>query len=173
MPNESSFFGGGKPVRLIGIDPGVSTGWATGTLQNGSLAIDKDGWDPWRVFAMRFHDRMLNFEEEGFDVVVVEDWRLTKKGKDVLVGSDLPSSQVLGCTRLGYDLARRAGHHPRLVLQQPSTKAVVNGWMGAVVGWLPESPVDHNRDAIRHLWYYALNPANETGVKRPDADEPH
>lgn len=168
MPNEIPLFGGEKPLRLIGIDPGVSTGWATALILNDAMYVEDSGWGPWRPFAMRFHDRMLNFEKEGFDVVVVEDWRLTKKGRDVLLGSDLPSSQCLGCVRLAYDLARRGGHRPRLVLQQPSTKSVVNGWMGAGADWLPDSPVDHNKDAIRHLWYYALNPANKTGVKRPD-----
>lgn len=149
--------------RIISLDPGVSTGWAIGHVKDGEVVVEKHGWDPWRAFALRFYDRMMNFEKEGFDVIVMEDWRLTKRGAATLLGSDLPSSQCLGAIRLSYDLARRAGHAVRLVTQAPAHKYVVDSWMGGTE-YLPSSDVEHNRDAIRHLYYYALNPANETGA---------
>jgi hypothetical protein len=135
-----------------------------GHVDDGKVVVTKHGWDPWRAFALRLYDRMMNFEEEGFDVIVMEDWRLTKRGAQTLLGSDLPSSQCLGAIRLAYDLARRAGHGVRLVTQAPAHKYVVDSWMGGT-GYLPASEVEHNRDAIRHLYYYALNPANETGAQ--------
>ena len=152
-------------MRVIAIDPGVDTGWAYGTIEDGAVDIKRHGWDPWRAFCLRFYDRMQNFDQEGCDVIVMEDWRLTKRGPATLLGSDLPSSQALGAIRLAYDLARRAGHRVQLVTQMPATKNVVDGWMGGT-GYLPSSDVDHNRDAVRHFWYYALNPKNKTGVTR-------
>lgn len=153
---------------MISIDPGVSTGWAIGTITDRQVNIEKHGDSPWRAFCLRLYDRMMNFDEEGFDVLVMEDWRLTKRGAQTLLGSDLPSSQCLGGIRLSYDLARRAGHTVKLVTQMPATKNIVDAWMGGTA-YLPKSDVDHNRDAIRHFWYYALNPANETGVLLPNA----
>ena len=144
--------------RVLAIDPGIDTGWAEGRIEDKQVIVDRHGWTPWRKFCSALDDKRADWP---FDLVVYEKWALTKHGATVLLGSDMQSSQCIGCIWL---CASKVGCP--IVVQPPAIKNTVDKWMGGT-GYLPESDVDHNRDAIRHLYYYALKPANETGVPIP------
>lgn len=157
-------------MRIIALDPGVSTGWAYGEVKDGKLEVTNHGWDHWDTFALKLHERMS--EKHEWDVMVYETWRLTRRGADNLLGSDLQPSQAIGAYKMCAWLSSKSGHDVQIVGQEPAIKDVVDGWMGGTA-YLPTSEVEHNRDALRHLWYYVLDPRNNTGVSvgaqhRPD-----
>lgn len=145
-------------MRVLAIDPGIDTGWAEGRIEDKQVHVDRHGWTPWRKFALSLDSKVDDFP---YDVIVYETWKLTKHGAKVLLGSDMQSSQCVGCIWLSGTKA-----HVPIVGQPPAIKATIDKWMGGT-GYLPVSDVDHNRDAIRHLYYYAMKPANEHGVPIP------
>lgn len=147
-------------MRILAIDPGIDTGWAEGTIKDSQVEVTRHGWTPWRAFTRSLDEKSLGPGLE-FDVIVYEWWRLTEKGAKVLIGSDMQSSQCIGAI---WKVADR--DKIKLVSQPPAIKNTVDKWMGGT-GYLPKSDVDHNKDAIRHLYYYAMKPSNNLGVPIP------
>lgn len=152
-----------KTVRILAVDPGLDTGWAEGEITDGGLHVIRHGWTKWKPWARALHDKLTQDEQKPYDVIVYETWKLTSQGAKTLLGSDMQSSQCIGCIWLAWD---RSPHTIKLANQAPAIKNTIDKWMGGT-GYLPSSDVEHNRDALRHLYYYAYNPKNETGLEIP------
>lgn len=144
-------------MRVIAIDPGVTTGWAIGEVDAavGTLEVLQSGYTPWREFALMLHDAMTD-DARRFQVVVYETWLLYRKNAMDLVGSRMESSQCVGCIWMATELARREGHRVTLLDQPAAFKKVIDGRMGGPDAYLPKSDVEHDRDALRHLWYWFM-----------------
>ena len=145
-------------MKIIAIDPGEMTGWARGTIEDGKVEIESHGYTPWQEFVIAFADRME--QPPMFDVVVYESWRLRKSSAMELVGSDLQSSQCIGAIKLSVWRAQQRGFAVRMRNQEPAIKNVIDAMKGGT-DYLPKSDKDHNKDAVRHLWYFAVK---EEGV---------
>lgn len=148
--------------RIIAIDPGEMTGWAIGKVYdswtddvNGkerpaSLLVEQYGYDPWKGFVMNF----ANVMEGGnpFDIVVYESFRIRATAAKALTGSDVPTAQCIGAIKLS---AWRSG--AGIVTSEPSNKPVIDRQMGGT-DYLPRrDQVEHYRDAVRHIHWYAVN----------------
>jgi hypothetical protein len=130
---------------IMAIDPGVQTGYAVGRISDkGKLLVLKSGWLPWKEFVLQLQGSVVDY-----DTFVYESWRLRLKESRSLVGSDMQSSQCIGCIKL---VAWTRG--VKLVTQEPSDKVTANAWIKAHGHELPTEPVEHSRDALRHLYYY-------------------
>jgi hypothetical protein len=134
--------------RIIAFDPGEQTGWAYADLSSEGLANVQFGYDAWKVVAMQFLQAQLG--ERPFDIVVYESWRLRAANAMALVGSDLPSSQCVGAIKMA------AWHSNTFICtSEPSNKPVIDSFMGGT-DYLPaRDQVEHYRDALRHLYWYA------------------
>ena len=133
--------------HILAIDPGHETGWARGMILNDRLTVTGHGWTPWKEFVMALYNT-----KEEYDTIVYESWRLRAAEARSLIGSDLQSSQAIGAIKL---VAWTRGI--KLVTQEPSDKSTANRWIAAAGITLPKSDVEHNRDALRHLYYYYFN----------------
>ena len=134
------------------------TGWARGTITDGVVDIEAHGYTPWQDFVIAFYHRM---NDDPYDTVVYESWRLRKSSAMELVGSDLQSSQCIGAIKLSCWLAQQSGRVVRVRNQEPAIKNIIDSMKGGT-GYLPKSDKEHNKDAVRHLWYFAVK---EEGVK--------
>lgn len=141
-------------IRIIALDPGHQTGWARGVIEEGRLKDVVHGWSDWRSLSLALHKTMTG--PEPYDIVVFEDWRLRASSAREMLGSDMQSSQGIGAIRLCCWLAMANGHPVIIEVQQPSHKAPANALIERYGLKLPKSEVEHNRDALRHLWYYCL-----------------
>lgn len=144
--------------RCVACDPGESTGWATGNIDKDAriLEVTGDGWMPWKEFGLWLWE---SHAEEPFDFMIYESWRLRYGVARELNGSDLQPVQCVGQIKAA---AWWASDKPVLVSQEPAIKPIIDKQM-KVAGWpdyLPSSEVEHNRDALRHLWYFAVNKYN-------------
>lgn len=154
-------------MRVIAIDPGEMTGWAIGTLyreplteggefrpwsEDGKpfLVVTQYGYDPWKGFVMNY-DKVMS-GDNPFDVVVYESFRIRATAAKALTGSDVPTAQCIGAIKLG---AWR--NNARLVTSEPSNKPVIDRQMGGT-DYLPKrDQVEHYRDAVRHIHWFAVN----------------
>lgn len=138
--------------RIIAIDPGEATGWAIGEIDTkaGTFQVEDWGHDPWKVFSMTYMNVMLG--DYPFQIVVYESWRLRPEAAKPLIGSDFPAVQGIGIIKYG------AWHRKaQLVTSEPSNKPIIDAQMGGT-GYLPaRDSVEHYRDALRHLYWYAIN----------------
>lgn len=141
-------------MKIMAIDPGENTGWATGVIEDGKLEVLSHGYTPWQEFVIQFAERMLE-DKPPYDMVVYESWRLRRSSAMDLVGSDLQSSQCIGGIKLAVWLANKNGHHVRIRNQEPAIKNVIDSMKGGK-DYLPKSDKEHPRDAVRHMWYYGV-----------------
>lgn len=95
-------------------------------------------------------------EPQGYDVVVMEDWRLYPHMANNFVGSSFPSVQFIGAVRLCCKLSGT-----KLVMQGASVKKTADKTLAKLRPELHElvtRPIKHDDghdlDAIRHLWIY-------------------
>lgn len=138
--------------RIIAIDPGEQTGYAIGSIGPEGFRVTGYGYDDWRTFVLNYDHVMQG--GDPFGIVVYESWRLRAPNAKQMVGSDFPSSQCIGCVKLG---AWR--NKATLVTVEPSYKPVIDAQMGGI-DYLPmRDSVEHYRDACRHLCWYAVNKA--------------
>ena len=145
-------------MRVIAFDPGEQTGYAVGTIDGDVLRVEAFGWDRWRDSAYRFRAGA-----EGFDHCVYESWKLTRRGAKTLVGSDMPWSQFIGMMKMVcWD------NQITMSVQEPAEKYVINARMtGDENGsdYLPAGPVEHHKDALRHLIKYAVEKHGVTSIQ--------
>lgn len=154
--------------RIIAIDPGEMTGWAIGRIEPyvyyadppeggdlplpppNQLIVEQFGYDPWKAFVINFANVMEG--DNPFDIVVYESFRIRATAAKALTGSDVPTAQAIGAIKLA---AWRAG--AQLVTSEPSNKPVIDRQMGGT-DYLPKrDQVEHYRDAVRHIHWYAVN----------------
>ena len=153
--------------RIIAIDPGEMTGWAIGYLAGAPLVeggdfqpydpeghkfliVEQYGYDPWKGFVMNFANVMEG--ENPFDIVVYESFRIRATAAKALTGSDVPTAQCIGAIKLS---AWRGG--AKLVTSEPSNKPVIDRQMGGTEYLPRRDQVEHYRDAVRHIHWYAVN----------------
>ncbi len=140
-------------MRIIAIDPGEMTGWAIGTIEDGKLTLEQFGYDPWKQFVVNL--AKVQAGDDPFGTIVYESWRLRPQNAKQLTGSDFPSSQCIGAIKLSAWTSGAA-----LATSEPSNKPVIDRQMGSADAYLPKrDTVEHYRDAIRHLYWYAVNKA--------------
>ncbi len=148
-------------MRIAAYDPGESTGWAFGTIEDGKLKYIDCGWGACVPVAVDLFKRMRGDDPANppFDVVVYETWRLRKDKAKEFIGSPIIPIQAVGMTRAAVLFTR-----PRtpIVGQEPAIKHVIDKQMAGFgfPDYLPERPTsgeEHARDAVRHLWYYCIN----------------
>lgn len=134
--------------RVIAFDPGEQTGWAFADLSPAGIENLKFGYSPWKVAVSELLRAQLG--ENPFDAVVYESWRLRSTKAKELVGSDLQSSQCIGGIKL-------AAWHSNafLISSEPSNKPVIDQMMGGTEYLPARDQVEHYRDAVRHLYWYA------------------
>lgn len=137
------------PLRVLAIDPGERVGWARGLASPDELQLEDHGIAELKPFAVK-----LGSAISEYDVVIYETWRLFAGEAKKMVGSDMPTSQLVGMIRLLAWL-----HNPTLVAQSPNIKKTADKSAQGVFKELIESEPGthddaHDIDAIRHLWYW-------------------
>lgn len=139
-----------ESVLVAAFDPGEQTGWAYAHVDDNGLHNLSFGYDPWKVVAARVLNRQLG--DNPFEVVVYESFRLRAPNAKQLVGSDFQTPQCIGALKVA---AWHSG--ALLVTSEPSNKPVIDAAMGGPEQYLPKRhQVEHYRDAVRHLYWYAL-----------------
>lgn len=164
------------PRYIIAFDPGEQTGYATGFVDETDgrpyLYVTGAGYAPWKVVLLQYarsmlgeHDKPSSFPR--YRDTVYESWRLRGDAAMSLIGSDLQSSQFIGGMKLVVWRLQQAGQIAELHTNEPGNKPSIDGWMKAagMGDYLPSSPVEHNRDALRHLHFHAIK---RLGVKEED-----
>jgi len=128
-------------VKLIGIDPGVTTGWASyDTERESSLCGECGG----------FQDVRNVLDAYLPDAVILEEYRLYPWKAKQQSWSNIPAAEVSGIV----DLWCR-DHGVVLCKQTPGLrKAVPNVWLKALGLWKPTKGRPHARDAAKHLASY-------------------
>lgn len=160
-----------KPISIIAFDPGEMTGYATGTVEDGTLQVTSYGYDPWKVVLLRFMRDMLDSDTPKYGHVVYESWRLRPDKAHELIGSDLQSSQFIGGMKGTVWWCQAALRKAvQLHTNEPGNKPSIDGWMEAAGkgGYLPKADKDHPKDAVRHLHYHAVYRLN---VREEDCHE--
>lgn len=142
---------GTRRKRILAVDPGEQTGWATGALTpEGSFEFENCGYTDWRTFVQQYYNVMHG--DNPYDIVVYESWRLRAPNAKQMVGSDFPSSQAIGAIKLCAWVKKS-----KLVTSEPSNKPVVDAQMGGK-DYLPKRDgAEHARDTVRHLYWYVIN----------------
>lgn len=140
--------------RIIALDPGDATGWATGRIRDGKLDVTASGYGPWKEVGLRLWRAQSS--PDPFSHIVYEAWRLRPGHERTFIGSDFPSVQMVGQLKAA---AWWAPVDVTLHSQEPHIKPVIDKQMTHLGAgdYLPQSEVEHDRDALRHLHYYALN----------------
>lgn len=150
-----------SPTRLLAIDPGERVGWATaeyvpetediGPDRAGFFLLDH-GIHSLQPFALK-----LGKSIDRYDIVIYETWRLAAGVAKKMVGSDMPTCQLIGMIRyLGW------ASDIELVDQSPSKKKTADKTAEGVFKELIEREPSvhddaHDIDAVRHLWYWYWN----------------
>ena len=142
-------------MRVAAYDPGESTGWATGDIVGKALENIQSGYGPFVLVAKDLYTVMHG--DEPYDTVIYESWRLRKDKANEFIGSPILPIQAVGFTRAAVLFT-----HPstNIVSQEPAIKHVIDKQMAGFgyPNYLPASDgAEHARDAVRHLWYYAVN----------------
>ena len=153
--------------RIIAIDPGEMTGWAIGRITDRpdgwdnymwtdgevptpQLYVEQYGYDPWKAFVLNFANVMEG--DNPFDIVVYESFRIRSSAAKALTGSDVPTAQCIGAIKLS---GWRSGS--KLVTSEPSNKPIIDAQMGGTEYLPKRDTVEHYRDAVRHIHWYAVN----------------
>jgi hypothetical protein len=153
-------------IRVLAIDPGERVGWAAGncildTSQDPDTRLDitAHGILFLKDAALQIHNAVV--VEDRIDVLIYESFILTRKGAQVMVGSDLQTAQLVGMCRLAAWLNPRV----KLIEQRPAAmssarKSLTGPHPSAAdvqerIRKLPKSHDDsHDGSALLHLWHY-------------------
>lgn len=141
--------------RIIALDPGDMTGWATARVNGRCLSVTGSGYGPWKEIGLKLWRAQSS--PDPFTHIVYEAWRLRPGHERSFIGSAIPSIQMVGQIKAS---AWWAPVDVALASQEPNIKPVIDKQMARWRGhpdYLPSSEVEHDRDALRHLYYYTLN----------------
>lgn len=119
-----------------------------------TLVVTGSGYDPWKDFGLTLWQAQNG--ETPYDFIIYEAWRLRGQNAKALTGSDLQPVQCVGQIKAAAWWVRTPA---QLVSQEPAIKPVIDKQMAALgaPSYLPRSQVEHDRDALRHLWHFAVN----------------
>lgn len=131
-------------MKVIALDPGVTTGYAIGIIEDGKMYC-LGGQERWN------HVGLYRFLKDNVpDVVISERFEFRKKARE---GLELFSRELIGVTNLYAQIFMPPPHE--LVMQMPS---VIGGFFSDTQlkkDNLWKEGRGHNMDALRHLlnWY--------------------
>jgi hypothetical protein len=132
-------------MKVLGLDPGGTTGWASVEAQKKRLAVLRMGTS---------RDATLADLDELFkeaDVIVVEDFKVRPKmavqGK--FNWNSMDTTRIIGAAQT---LARI--HKKKFVLQQPAVKPMGYGYAG--LKYVPGKKGTHAQDAIAHACFFLV-----------------
>lgn len=153
---------------LLAVDPGDEH------VGVAAFGLSRDGWEnAWscEMTPDEFTSYLSMMAYLGrFDVIVVEEWRLFPQAAPLLVGSDMPTSQLIGVikyihrqTKMGT--MRWPGPEVELYFQSPQIKKPTRSLlqarkMSSLAKWL-KVPNDHATDAELHGWYHIIKTLEE------------
>jgi len=130
------------PIRIIGFDPGESTGWAIVDLRRKSFEIEALGVLNEAALTQKLEGLLVDI-----DVIVMENFRVrpgnAKRGS--FDYSPMKTIQVIGAIK--YE-AKKSGIP--VVLQEPAIKPMGYGFLHQ-----PNKHL-HDMDALCHLAYYCI-----------------
>ena len=142
-------------VRVLGVDPGGTTGYwfydrMVPTDWSGQVTLDK------------LPECLYTLSELGIgdtcDVVVVEDFALLGGKALAQIGSKFETCQAIGMFKLwAY------GHGLPVVMQPPGIKPIATKWSHIKVP--SNHKLSHRFDAALHAVYYQVNNAGEPSVR--------
>ena len=132
-------------MRILGLDPGKSTGWATITVEDKKITLG--------LFGITKDQTLVEIEDElkKADVVVYEGYwiRPDKAHSGAFDWDEAPALQVIGSL---LTLCRL--HGKKNVKQQPSQR--VPGYAFAGLKYEKKKQGQHAQDALAHAVYYAV-----------------
>ena len=132
-------------MRLLGFDPGTTTGVALATLNGNKLTLD--AVDAIRSITAR---KVQEFVREC-DVVICENFlvRPNRARTGAFDWNSMEPVRVIGLIQAVAELEDR-----KFVLQEPAIKPMGFGWAG--LKYVPGKKGTHSQDAVAHLTYYAV-----------------
>lgn len=138
--------------RIVTIDPGERTGYATGVIYDGGdgvpeprLEVSEHGVATIKDFALKLHE-----VAEGYDAIVYETWRLYPKAAQYMIGNDMQSSQMVGMIRLCAWVYNVPVVSQGADIKETALKTMPD-WMHRRMA---KSSEQHDKDALMHLWFY-------------------
>lgn len=152
------------PERVIALDPGERTGWASALVSENRISELQHGVLPQKEMAFQLaewqavgpigkDDYPPEASERAFDVIVWETWRPRPKAGSMawIQGDALLSAQHVGQIRfIGWlSGAKLVGHGP-----EKKTVALAS-MTGVLRARMEDCPEQHDADALLHLWLYA------------------
>jgi len=146
------------PTTILSFDPGYSTGFARAEVVGNTFHLRSAEVIAWPdrfaiVGIFRNAVAALRAAKVAKLLIVVESFHLYKHKAQDLVGSDMPSAQVIGIIETSAFLnGFHNGQHPMIVYQPASCIARVNVDGYLLNGKPLKSP--HTRDALAHAKYY-------------------
>jgi hypothetical protein len=134
--------------RVLVIDPGERTGWASALIRDGEIVEVDQGVHPLKDFALGLADGI-----HKYDTVVYETWRLFEdKAKD-FIGNDFQPVQLIGMIRLLCWLNPTI----EVVTKPPKCKSYGRTVMPEILSRrLEHSTEEHDKDALdllSHYWF--------------------
>jgi predicted RNase H-like nuclease (RuvC/YqgF family) len=147
-------------MKLIGVDPGKTTGWACISIEDKTISLGLFG----ETKDMTLVELQPQLEEA--DVIVYEDWLTRPKHlqRDAFDWDPMYAPRVIGSLKT---LCRILGK-TEVVVQQPSIKPVGYGF--ANLQYKAGKKGTHWQDALAHATYYVVKsglakPVNSAGRK--------
>jgi hypothetical protein len=130
-------------MKVISLDPGVTTGYAIGLIEDGKMEV-LGGQERWN------HVGLYRFlKDNSPQVVISERFEFRKKARE---GLELYSRELIGVTNLYAQIFMEPPHE--LVMQMPS---VIGGFFSDAQlkkDGLWKEGRGHNMDALRHLLHW-------------------
>lgn len=154
-------------IKLLGIDPGKTTGWAQAELDVATRVIKPlnfgDSTDPTGL-------ELLEMMKES-DYIIVENFlvdpRYARSG--AFDYDSMIAPQVIGSIRT---LAAQIGKENQIAMQPSSVKPVGYAWLGKK--YKKGKKGMHRWDALAHIYYYAVKNLralpNQNVPSQPDLD---
>ena len=120
-----------------------------GTITPNNLKVESHGIAHLRDFALKLHERI-----NDYDVIVYESFRIYPAAAKHLIGSDVPTAQLVGMIRLlgwlsGTELVSQGANRKKVAEQ------TAPDWLLREIEKLPKTHDEaHDGDALLHLWQY-------------------
>lgn len=150
---------------LVSIDPGVTTGYVVGEIEDQYVgAVGLVGL-PVLLHAgvtRKLYDlTSLVFYTPSPDVIIIENFRLRRDLADVLTGSEFPTVRTIGAIAMLIELHNHMFEHQiEVVYQEPAVQKFWNRYKMRGVGYNVTPLLKIGRDvrhvysALSHLLYY-------------------
>ena len=132
-------------MKILGLDPGKTTGWALIEIKNKKIVPINKG-----------HDKDMSMIGQAeyikeADLVVIEDFLVDPKfaKRGAFNYNDMPAPQVIGSIKTLCQLTRTPWE-----MQSPSVKPVGYGFLGKT--YKKGAKDMHSWDALAHVVYYVV-----------------